>query len=124
MDGHVLLVSPSMAVYLLTPDCCLLNNLGALLPFEIAIGLNGAVWIKTSASGVQCSGPHLSAASCANYIIIRTSILKAELLLASFITAVQRDPAGTKTATVKFNMQVEVLVQKLLEMHRAKTTPM
>ena len=33
-------------VRLLNPDCTLLKSLGKGIPFEIAVGLNGRIWIK------------------------------------------------------------------------------
>ena len=45
-EGLICHTSISFAEKLLLPDCPLLNHLGARLSFEIAIGVNGAIWIN------------------------------------------------------------------------------
>ncbi len=35
---------------LLSPDCVVLQELGKLLPFEIAVGQNGRVWVHSNSS--------------------------------------------------------------------------
>jgi exosome complex component RRP40 len=44
--GTLLTVEISFARTLLDPECVLLAALGASLPFEMAVGLNGIVWIN------------------------------------------------------------------------------
>lgn len=44
--GTVLRVSLSHARALMEPDCPVLRCLGELIPYEVAVGLNGRVWIK------------------------------------------------------------------------------
>ncbi|RYG54500.1 hypothetical protein EON66_07035 [archaeon] len=39
---------------LIAEDCAVLTALGRAIPFEIAVGLNGVVWIHT-ATGMQCT---------------------------------------------------------------------
>lgn len=47
-EGLICHTSISFAERLLLPDCPLLNHLGTKLSFEIAIGVNGAIWINAS----------------------------------------------------------------------------
>ena len=49
-DGTVITVSLALARRLLKPDCAVLSALGQAWPFEIAVGLNGLVWLR-AASG-------------------------------------------------------------------------
>lgn len=46
--GFVFAVSLSYARRLLDPACPILKALGEHLPFEICVGMNGVVWIKTA----------------------------------------------------------------------------
>lgn len=34
-------------VRLLSPDCKLLENIGAKFKYEIAVGMNGRIWVKS-----------------------------------------------------------------------------
>ena len=45
--GYMFKVSIGLARELLHPSCAVLNHLGRHLPFEIAVGLNGRVWINS-----------------------------------------------------------------------------
>lgn len=51
--GLVLTVSSSAAQRLLRPDCAVLTALGKYFAFEIAVGVNGVVWIRNSASPTE-----------------------------------------------------------------------
>jgi exosome complex component RRP40 len=44
--GYIVYTSSSHARRLLEPDCSLLRLLGNPLPYEVAVGLNGRIWIK------------------------------------------------------------------------------
>lgn len=44
--GHVLRCSLGLARSLLDPRCAVLACLGELLPYEVAVGMNGRVWVK------------------------------------------------------------------------------
>lgn len=44
--GYVFSVSLAYARRLLAPRCAILNALGPRVPYEIAVGLNGRVWVK------------------------------------------------------------------------------
>ena len=46
VGGHVLRCSLGLARSLLDPRCAVLACLGELLPYEIAVGMNGRVWVK------------------------------------------------------------------------------
>lgn len=65
-EGLVCHVTTSYCKSLLKPDCVLLNCLGRHLAFEIAIGLNGVVWVK--------------AEECIHSIVLRNAIMNAEQL--------------------------------------------
>lgn len=56
--GTVIHVSTGLARRLLDPECAILTALGAGVPFEIAVGVNGTVWVQ-AASGA-CVGSALS----------------------------------------------------------------
>ncbi len=45
--GYVFKTSISLAKTLLKEDCFVLQSLGSFLAFEIAIGLNGVVWVHS-----------------------------------------------------------------------------
>ncbi|RWS24451.1 exosome complex component RRP40-like protein, partial [Leptotrombidium deliense] len=47
-DGFMVTVPINVARRLLSPDCLLLRNLGTKFKYEIAVGLNGRVWIRGS----------------------------------------------------------------------------
>ena len=44
--GTVLQVSCNLAQRLFNPGCAVLSSFGAAVPFEIAVGLNGMVWLR------------------------------------------------------------------------------
>lgn len=46
--GTVTQVSTGLARRLLDPSCALLSGLGAGLPFEVAVGMNGLVWVAAN----------------------------------------------------------------------------
>ena len=48
--GALVRVSTALARRLLDPGCALLAALGAALPFELAVGLNGCVWVLARAA--------------------------------------------------------------------------
>ena len=60
------MVSVGKARNMLLPDCAVLNSLGKHFVFEAAIGMNGAVWIKSS--------------DMVESIIIRNAILNSQFL--------------------------------------------
>lgn len=49
-DGYVFKTSIGLAKTLLQEDCQVLAALGKSIPFEIAIGLNGIVWINSKSN--------------------------------------------------------------------------
>lgn len=51
--GLVLQVSSSAAQRLLRPDCAVLSALGRFFAFEIAVGVNGAVWLRNTGSPAE-----------------------------------------------------------------------
>ena len=62
--GTVLRVSCNLAFRLFNPACAVLASFGAAVPFEVAVGLNGIVWVR--ASSRECSnGQGL------NFIVVR-----------------------------------------------------
>ena len=63
-EGLLLRLSISYCKQLLSPDCAVLNCLGKYIAYEICIGMNGAVWIKSG--------------SIKETIAIRLAIMKAE----------------------------------------------
>jgi exosome complex component RRP40 len=66
-EGLLIEVSLPMACRLLRPDCAVLNALGKRLVFEVAVGMNGAVWFRASGGALET-------------ILIRNAILNAEPL--------------------------------------------
>lgn len=44
--GFMFTVPLHLVRKLLSPDCCLLKDLGASIPFEVAVGMNGRVWLR------------------------------------------------------------------------------
>ena len=54
--GTVLRVSTGLAARLLDPDCAILTALGGGVPFELAVGLNGAVWLQAGSGESRASG--------------------------------------------------------------------
>jgi exosome complex RNA-binding protein Rrp4 len=55
--GYAFECSPVLCRRLLDPHCPLLRHLGELFAFEIAVGMNGKVWVSATGSG----GPTASA---------------------------------------------------------------
>ena len=47
-EGLLVRVSVGKARKMLLPDCAILNSLGKHFAFEAAIGMNGAVWFRSS----------------------------------------------------------------------------
>ncbi len=47
--GTLVRVSTALARRLLQPGCALLAGLGSGIPFELAVGLNGLVWVNAGA---------------------------------------------------------------------------
>jgi len=73
VGGILLRLSIAYANSLLRPDNLILNLLGQRLAFELAIGMNGSVWLK--------------AASPMEMVIIRNALVSAEALDDASITA-------------------------------------
>eukprot|EP00603_Paraphysomonas_imperforata_P013059 CAMPEP_0114459496 /NCGR_PEP_ID=MMETSP0104-20121206/5239_1 /TAXON_ID=37642 ORGANISM="Paraphysomonas imperforata, Strain PA2" /NCGR_SAMPLE_ID=MMETSP0104 /ASSEMBLY_ACC=CAM_ASM_000202 /LENGTH=209 /DNA_ID=CAMNT_0001632137 /DNA_START=168 /DNA_END=797 /DNA_ORIENTATION=- len=48
MEGLTVRVRPLQAKKLLKPDCTVLNVLGRHLAFEVAIGMNGMLWVQAT----------------------------------------------------------------------------
>jgi len=65
-EGLVVCTSLGHAKTLLKPDCVVLNTLGKKIPFEVAVGMNGAIWVK--------------AATAINTIIVRNAIFNSAVL--------------------------------------------
>lgn len=65
-QGLLIRVSILKAKSMLKPDCAVLNALGSYYCFETAIGMNGAIWVRS--------------ANLVDLIVIRNSILNAEYL--------------------------------------------
>lgn len=49
-DGYVFKTSIGLAKSLLQDDCAVLAALGRAIPFEIAVGVNGVVWVHSKAT--------------------------------------------------------------------------
>ncbi|KNC51003.1 exosome complex component rrp40 [Thecamonas trahens ATCC 50062] len=71
-DGYVVNTSLSLVRRLFNPKCAVLAALGARLPFEVALGLNGRVWIDS--------------ASPLHTIVIANAILNSEFLTDAEVT--------------------------------------
>lgn len=65
-SGVVVKISIARAKSMLLPDCVLLNALGRHFAYEVAVGMNGAVWIR--------------APDIITTIIIRNAVLNSEFL--------------------------------------------
>ncbi len=70
--GLVVQVGSALARRLLDPGCALLSTLGHAMPFEIAVGVNGLVWVSAArtdhAAAVATAiegAEHLDEAQCA-----------------------------------------------------------
>jgi exosome complex component RRP40 len=64
--GYVFQTSVGLAKALLREDCAVLACLGKSIPFEVAVGLNGAVWVNAN--------------STKNITIVANAILNSETL--------------------------------------------
>jgi len=54
-DGVTFVVPLFYALELLRPKNVCLNELGMMIPFEIAVGMNGLIWVKCgSRGGLEC----------------------------------------------------------------------
>ena len=53
--GTVLHVSCNLAARLFNPSCAVLSSFGAAVPFEVAVGLNGLVWLRASSREYESS---------------------------------------------------------------------
>jgi len=65
-NGFLFKCSLSLSYQLLSDECFLLQNLGKLVPYEIAVGMNGRVWILSNSNK--------------NTILISNAILNSEFL--------------------------------------------
>ena len=50
--GHVFDCPPALCRRLMSTDCPILDALGNLAPFELAVGVNGRVWVRSEAAAV------------------------------------------------------------------------
>ena len=67
LEGGILIkCSISLCRSLLSPDCPVLKYLGKKIPYEIAVGMNGRVWINSQ--------------SCKHTILVANTIQRAESL--------------------------------------------
>lgn len=48
VDGYMVRTSLTLAYRLLDENCAVLQQLGRVMPYEIAVGMNGRVWVKAS----------------------------------------------------------------------------
>ena len=125
-EGLLLPISTPMCRYLLRPDCRLLNCLGSLLAFEVVVGVNGYIWIKTGTAGAGAGG---HGAGVLNYVVIRNAVLNTEQLLQQHVQKQQQQhqvDATTTSSTTLLDMQVEAMVQRLMQtrnLHAAAILP-
>lgn len=54
-DGHLVTVGLAHARRLLNPACAFLTRLGATIPFEVAVGVNGLVYVRAASSELEFS---------------------------------------------------------------------
>jgi exosome complex component RRP40 len=47
--GYMFKCSTGLARQCMAPECPVLNELGAAIPFEIAVGINGRIWVNSGA---------------------------------------------------------------------------
>jgi exosome complex component RRP40 len=78
--GYVISVSLKLARSLLDEECLILNLIGKHVPFELAIGMNGHVWIN--------SGSHLHTILIAN--AITNSEGKSEEYITQMVTKIMQ----------------------------------
>lgn len=78
VGGTVLPVSLATARRLLDPECAVLTELGAAIPFEVAVGVNGVVWVQAAggAWGGKVVGRRAKASGCviARYLTMLPSL--------------------------------------------------
>jgi len=72
-EGHMFKCSIGLAYKLLEDDCPILRYLGKTIPYEIAVGMNGRIWVKSG--------------SKKNVILISNAILNSEFLKSTQIQA-------------------------------------
>ena len=82
VTGLVVRVPPAYALKLLHPDSSVLNALGRRLAFEIAVGMNGAVWLK--------------AAVPAEAVVLRNALLNAQGMSSAAETEAMVDLLATR----------------------------
>ena len=51
--GHVFECAQSLCSRLMSDDCPVLDALGGIAPFELAVGINGRVWVRSDAAAVS-----------------------------------------------------------------------
>eukprot|EP01132_Coremiostelium_polycephalum_P000490 gene490-618_t len=66
LGGFLFTCSLGLAYYLLSEDCFVLKVLGKYIPFEIAVGVNGKVWVNSG--------------STHNTVVITNTILNSEFI--------------------------------------------
>ena len=66
VDGFVFTVPLHVVRKALSPDCVLLKALGKRIPFEIAVGMNGRIWIR--AKSVKATVSLANAISAAEFM--------------------------------------------------------
>lgn len=94
-------MSISYSKQLLRPDSVLLNCLGRNLAFEIAIGVNGVVWIRSS--------------DCLQSVVIRSSYALADTMNDNINSSLflYRN-AIINAQQMKDDFQIEAMVEKLV----------
>ena len=110
--GTLVNVSCNLAARLFDPTCVVLASFGSAVPFEIAVGVNGIVWVRASSceffGGPGCCvslsnlPPHPTSSNAAMHTAaINSAILRSEglndekcrLLVREIIDALQRNQA-------------------------------
>lgn len=72
-DGYLFKCSTGLSRQCLAADSIVLNEIGKYLPFEIAVGLNGRIWVKST--------------SVLNTTVISNAIINSEFLSAEKIVS-------------------------------------
>ena len=80
-DGFVFTCSLNLIRKILNPQCTLLKLLGSKIPYDVALGMNGKIWLKTN--------------SIKETIVIRNAILAAEHLTNEEIIPMCNDVINT-----------------------------
>lgn len=70
-DGYMFKCSTGLARQCLASDSIVLNEIGKYLPFEIAVGLNGRIWVNSTSS--------------INTVVISNAIINSEFLSSDMI---------------------------------------